>query len=63
MFLKRAMILSIDPTTPLAQAYHGGSFCHIRGTYCEDSKTIEQQVEILVDRGLIINNLERAKEF
>lgn len=57
------MILSIDPTTPLAQAYHGGPFCHIRGTYSEDSKTIEQQVEILVNRGLIINNLERAKEF
>lgn len=29
----------------------------------KDSKTIEQQVEILVNRGLIINNTERAKEF
>ena len=29
----------------------------------KDPKTIDQQVQILINRGLIINNIELAKEF
>lgn len=29
----------------------------------KDPKTIEEQVQILIDRGLIINDIELAKDF
>ena len=62
--LKCVIILIIDPTAPLIQAYHGGPFySHGGDGIMKDPKTIDQQVQILINRGLIINNIELAKEF
>ena len=61
--LKCIIIITTDPTAPLIQAYHGGPFYYMEDGIVKDPKTIEQQVKILVDKGLIINNPKLAKEF
>lgn len=40
-----------------------GLFIHMGDGIMKDPKTIDQQVQILINRGLIINNIELAKEF
>ena len=64
------MIILTELTTPLNNAYHGGTFLYVRNYMAhvpekiepKIATTFEEQIEILKSRNLIISDVKEAKD-
>lgn len=61
--IKKSIFVATNPTTPLNDAYHGGTSLFIKGIWITTNKPInvDEQVALLQNRGLVIEDIATAK--
>ena len=60
--IKKSIFAATNPTTPLNDAYHGGTSLFIKYMdYDKQPINVDEQVALLQNRGLVIEDIATAK--